>query len=117
MSKTFVMRDGNQGDAQIGTLTYDQEKQVFSMNVSPDVPLEKLALSLELLVYRFGRNLTHQQVLLWIKGRICPPSRQNIREILKFNNMKEYREFDLLSLTLGRCDKDEVYLEPVKTQC
>ena len=113
MLKTFAMRDGNLGDAQVGTLLYNKETQTFSMHISPHIAGEKLALSLELLVTRFGQNLNHQQVLLWIKGRICPPSRQNIREILNAYGLSKYDEFELLCLTLGRCDKDDVYLEEV----
>ena len=111
MLKAFAMRDGNLGDAQVGTLFYNNETQTFSMQISPHIPKEKLALSLDILVTRFGQNLNHQQVLLWIKGRICPPSRQNIREILKAHGLTKYDEFELLCLTLGRCGKDEVYLE------
>jgi hypothetical protein len=67
-------------------------------------------LSLEGFVNRQIYNLSHENVLRWIRGRICPPGRHNIREILKDNGLKEYDEFGLLMLTMAKCDKDDLFL-------
>jgi len=54
--------------------------------------------------------MSNENVMQWIQGRICPPGRHNIREILKDNGLDEYDEFGLLMVTKGRCDKDGLYL-------
>lgn len=47
----------------------------------------------------------------WIQQRIIPQDRQNIGQILRDNNLKEYDEFALLMLTMGHCEQDDCYLE------
>ena len=38
---------------------------------------------------------------IWVEQRIIPSDRQNIAEILRDNNLKEYDEFELLMLAMG----------------
>jgi len=83
----------------------------FSMTISEDVPKDELPLSLEGFVIRGKYILSNENVLRWIQGRICPPGRHNIREILKDNGLDEYDEFGLLMVTKGKCDKDDLYLD------
>ncbi len=52
---------------------------------------------------------------LFIKQRIVPQDRQNISQILRDNNLKEYDEFSLLMLANGRCEQDDCFLEEVAT--
>lgn len=47
----------------------------------------------------------------WVQGRIVPQDRQNIGQILRDNGLKEYDEFSLLMLSMGRCEQDDCYLE------
>ena len=50
---------------------------------------------------------------LWVQQRIVPPDRQNIGQILKENGLKEYDEYALLMLGMGRCAQDDYYLSPI----
>ena len=112
MLKRFALNDGNSGDRQVGTFTYDTVTQQFAMTISKDIPSEDLPLSLEGFSLRGKYELSHEDVLRWIRGRICPPGRHNIREILRDNGLNEYDEFGLLMVTKGKCDMDELYLAP-----
>jgi len=111
MLKSFVLRDGALNDKQVGTFTYDTNMKQFSMTISEDVPKDELPLSLEGFVNRGKYILSNENVLRWIQGRICPPGRHNITEILKDNGLDEYDEFGLLMVTKGKCDKDDLYLD------
>lgn len=51
--------------------------------------------------------------MVWVRNRIVPESRQNIIQILKDNNLKEYDEFELMMLAMGRCEQDEYYLTEI----
>jgi len=102
--------DGNLGDRQVGTFSYDTEAKLFSMTILEDVPGDDLPLSLEGFVNREKYVLSHEDVLRWIRGRICPPGRHNIREILRDNGLEEYDEFGLLMVTMAKCGKDDLYL-------
>ncbi len=58
----------------------------------------------------------HRQFLLeqdLVEQRIVPPDRQNIGEILRDNHLKEYDEYELLMLAMGRCAQDDYYLVPI----
>lgn len=50
---------------------------------------------------------------LWVQQRIVPTDRQNIGQILKDNQLKEYDEYSLLMLAKGRCAQDDYYLVPM----
>ena len=51
---------------------------------------------------------------IWVQQRIVPSDRQNLGQILRDNNLKEYDEYELLMLTKGRCEQDDCYLVPIK---
>ena len=110
MLRRFALHDGGMGDRQVGTLTYDDTARKFSMTIEKGIPPGDLPLSLECFAVRGKYELSHDEALRWAKGRICPPGRHNIREILKDNGLTEYDEFALLMVTNARCDKDELYL-------
>ena len=80
------------------------------MSLFSDIPTVDLPLSLEIFADNGKRELTHQDVMTWIRGRICPAGRQNINSILKELDLPEYDEFEILMHTMARCDKDELYL-------
>ena len=50
---------------------------------------------------------------IWVQQRIVPIDRQNIGEILRDNHLKEYDEYELLTLAMGRCAQDDYYLVPI----
>ena len=110
MLRNFALCDGNLNGRAVGTLSYDTEKKQFSMTIDKDVTKDELPLSLEGFVNRGKEVLSNDNVLRWIRGRICPPGRHNIREILRDNGLNEYNEFELLMVTKGKCDKDDLYL-------
>ena len=66
------------------------------------------------MIHRFMPNgrteLDEELSLLWVRDRIIPKGRQNIASILRENNLKTYREIDMLELCMGRCTLDDIYL-------
>jgi hypothetical protein len=112
MSKVFALHDGVSGK-QVGIFRYDPDMEQFSLSLFPDIPADDLPLSLEIFAANGKRELAHQDVMTWIRGRICPSGRQNINSILKELNLSEYDEFGILMHTMARCDKDELYLSAI----
>jgi len=110
MLRCFDLHDGNLNNRQVGVFTYDTDKKEFTMTVDSNIPLADLPLSLEIRVQKGNFTIEHDEVLTWIRGRICPPGRHNIKEILHDNGLKKYDEFDILMVTMARSDKDELYL-------
>jgi hypothetical protein len=97
------------GDRQVGTFVYDTASKRFAMTVDGSIPLDDLPLSLELLVLNGIYDIGHDDALLWIRERICPPGRHNIHEILSEIGIDEYDEFSIIAATEARCDKDGLY--------
>jgi len=110
MLRNFALHDENLEDKQVGTFSYNTETKQFSMTLDATIPLSDLPLTLEGFAYRKLFSLSHEEVLRFIRGRICPPGRHNIREILADNDLPEYDEFGLLMITMARCGKDGLYL-------
>ena len=110
MLRNFALCDGSLGGRQVGTFAYDTAAKQFAMTITEDVPETDLPLSLEGFASRQKHVLSHEDALRWIRGRICPPGRHNIREILRDNGLDEYDEFGLLMVTGARCGKDDLYL-------
>ena len=113
MLRNFALCDGDLNNKQIGTFTYNMETKLFSMTITENVLPEELPLSLEGFVNKKKYVLSHEDTLRWIRGRICPPGRHNIWEILRDNGLNEYDEFGLLMITQAKCDKDNLYLNPL----
>ena len=113
MLRNFALCDGNLGGRQVGTFSYDLVARQFAMTIQEDLPKEALPLSLEGFANSGKYELSHEDVLRWIRGRICPPGRHNIREVLKDNGLEEYDEFGLLMTTMAKCGKDDLYLVPL----
>ena len=111
MLHSFALCDGDLDNRQVGTFSYDAETKQFAMTIAEDVPIDDLPLSLEGFAGRSRYNLSHEEALRWIRGRICPPGRHNMRDILRDNGLSEYDEFSLLMITNARCDKDALYLQ------
>ena len=110
MLYSFALCDRDLDDRQVGTFSYNTESKQFSMTIFKDVEKEDLPLSLEGFANRNKYELSQEDVLRWIRGRICPPGRHNIRELLRANGLNEYDEFGLLMITGAKCDKDALYL-------
>ena len=109
MLRTFGLFDGAL-NKKVGIFRYDSDKKEFSMTIFKDALPADLPLSLELYAANGVFELNNQDVLNWIRGRICPPGRQNIQSILEELGLPEYDEFGILMHTMARCDKDELYL-------
>jgi len=109
MLHSFALCDGDLNDKQVGTFSYDTETKKFAMTIANDIAIAELPLSLEGFASKGKFTLPHEDSLRWIRGRICPPGRHNIRDILNDNDLSEYDEFALLMITNAKCDKDALY--------
>ena len=51
---------------------------------------------------------------LWVKERVIPSGRQNINDILKRHNLKEYDEMKFLEIAEGRCSQDSICIKKLE---
>jgi len=111
--KNFVLRDKALQNKIVGTMTYDTADKRFGMTIDAGIPPGDLPLSLELLVCKGENEIGHDRAIRWVRSRICPPARQNIREILRGLGVGEYDEFAILAHTKAVCYNDDVYMEEI----
>lgn len=110
--RLFAIRDESMTeDAILGYLVYYETSRSFYIEL-PDIadPWETppiLSSFVDRGIYSIDRNWSRR----WVQQRIVPQERQNIGQVLKDNGLKEYDEFSLLMLTMGRCEQDDCYLE------
>ena len=110
MLKRFALHDANLNDRQVGVFTYDSDSKQFTITVDRNIPIEDLPLSLELLVHKGNYSISHDDSIRWVRSRICPPGRHNIREILSEVGLPEYDEFGLIHATKAKCGNDDLYI-------
>ncbi len=100
-------------DTILGYLVYYEHAKSFYIELPESVDPWKTPLLLSSFAKRGQYSVDSYWSRLWVQQRIIPQDRQNIGQVLKENGLKEYDEFQLLMLTMGRCAQDDCYLEEV----
>ncbi len=109
----FAIKNRIYNDKTVGYLYYEEETQTYKIEIPDDVKSFEAPLILSDFIQKGERKIGNEWSLRWVQGRVVPPERQNIGQILKNNGMKFYSEFPLLVKSQGRCCQDECYIEQV----
>ena len=114
--KLFAIRDETLPDDKIlGYLVYYETSKTFYIELPDNAdPWEKPPV-LSSIINRGIYSIDSTWSRRWVRQRIIPQDRQNIGQILRDNGLKEYDEFSLLILTMGRCEQDDCYLEEISS--
>ena len=115
--KIFAVRDEDDKPRKnLAYLFYHEKSKRFYVELPQDA--NEWDTPLLLSAYAMHGKLTVDAAasLLWVRQRIIPQDRQNIREILRDNGLKEYDEYKLLHLAKGRCAQDSYPLVPLKEE-
>ena len=95
---------------EVALLVFDYATQKFKLTIDRQYGFDDLPLSLGVHTMMNHYELNSDQSMDWVRARICPPNRHNISSILRDNDLAEYSEIDLITLTMGHSDKDWLYL-------
>lgn len=113
--KLFAIRDETDNNSKdLAYLIYYEKEKRFYIELPDDADLWETPLLLSSFLKRGERTVNAYWSKVWVQQRIVPQDRQNIGVILKEHHLKEYDEFNLLTLAQGRCAQDNYYLAPVK---
>lgn len=113
--RIFAIRDETAAQpADLAYLLYYELEKRFYIELPDDADPWETPLMLSSFVKKGERTVNSYWSKLWVQQRIVPPDRQNLGQILKDNHLKEYDEFDLLMLAMGRCAQDNYYLVPLR---
>ena len=113
--KIFAIRDeSNEEQSDLAYLLYYEHEKRFYIELPENTDPWDAPLLLSSFVKKGETTVNSYWSKLWVEQRIVPSDRQNLGQILKDNKLKEYDEFELLMLTMGRCAQDDYYLVPIE---
>ena len=110
--RIFAIKDDTMPKETIlGYLVYYENAKSFYMEFTDGIDPWDVPPVLSAFIERGEYSIDSYWSLRWVQQRIIPRDRQNIGQILRDNNLREYDEFPLLLLAMGRCEQDDFYLE------
>lgn len=112
--KIFAIRDESAKiQKDLAYLLYYEIEKRFYIELPDDADPWETPLLLDSFAKRGEKTVNSYWSGVWVQQRIIPTDRQNLGEILRDNGLKEYDEFGLLMLAMGRCAQDDYYLVPL----
>ena len=106
--KIFAIRDeSSQEQKDLAYLLYYEQEKRFYIELPENADAWETPLLLDSFVKRGETTVNSYWSKIWVQQRIVPTDRQNIGEILRDNHLKEYDEYELLMLAMGRCAECE----------
>jgi predicted DNA-binding transcriptional regulator AlpA len=113
--KIFAIRDEtDKNKKDLAYLLYYEMEKRFYIELPDDADPWETPLILSSFVKRGEKTVNSYWSKLWVQQRIVPADRQNLGQILKDNRLKEYDEYNLLILSMGRCAQDDYYIVPIE---
>ena len=109
----FAIKNKVYNDKTVGYLYYDETAKTYRIEIPANVKSVEAPLILSDFIRKGIREIDNKWSLRWVQGRVTPPERQNIGQVLKNNGMKFYSEFPLLMKNKGWCCQDECYIEQI----
>ncbi len=112
--KVFAIRDETDQTGQdLAYLLYYETAKQFYIELPEGADPWQTPLLLASFARKGETGVNSYWSRLWVQQRIVPPDRQNITQVLRDNGLKEYDEYGLLMLSMGRCAQDDYYLAPI----
>ena len=113
--KIFAIRDESAIDQiDLAYLLYYEVEKRFYIELPENADPWKTPLLLSSFIKKGETSINSYWSKIWVQQRIVPTDRQNLGQVLRDNNLKEYDEFDLLMLSMGRCAQDDYFLVPIE---
>lgn len=112
--KIYAIRDESaEIQKDLAYLFYYETEKRFYIELPGNAEPWETPLLLDSFVKRNELTVNSYWSQKWVQQRIVPIERQNLGEILRDNGLKEYDEYKLLMLAMGRCAQDDYYLVPM----
>ena len=112
--KIFAIRDETDvAGKNLAYLLYYETAKQFYIELPDDADPWETPMVLSSFARNGETSVNSYWSRLWVQQRIVPSDRQNISQVLRDNGLKEYDEYGLLMLAMGRCAQDDYYLVPV----
>ena len=115
--KLFAIRDESaEVQKDLAYLLYYETEKKFYIELPEDADPWETPMLLSSFAGDGVKTVNAYWSKVWVQQRIVPADRQNLGQILKDNHLKEYDEYALLMLGMGRCAQDDCYLVPMEEE-
>lgn len=112
-NKTYIIRNVNYPKEDLGriVMNFNEDKCVLYLRKSycglhPNWLMSEWSSR--------GRTVIDgEDAMYWLHKRVCPPGRQNIREVLKSHGLSSYNATVMSSHGKGICDWDDLWFEEI----
>ncbi len=102
------------GDKVIGEFKLLNNSDKYSVKLIDNLELVEVPIDFHPEYFRDGRRyFKGPEVFEWIKDRVIPSGRQNIRSILDKMGLEEYDELGIFLYFHGKCCRDYFHVEEV----
>lgn len=112
--RSFEIRTRSAIPVKIGTLSFDETRQTWSIDLDIDAAISGNHGLLTEAAENGTAHLDHELAVLWVRSRIAPPSRQNINDILANAGLDHYDEVDFIAATRGETHRDDLCIREVR---
>lgn len=113
MVRTFKIRDICNDGKCVGILKYNTDTKEFSLRLLDNYDGLSTDLFMDRCIQLGLKDMPDWMVKRWIRQRLCPPNRHDIKDILKMAGLKEYDEMGLFDYNHGICSKDSYYFDEI----
>jgi len=113
MQEKFVIfkKLKNRTDLEIGILIKENDSKVLILQ--DNIPVEHIPFDFTV-EYMAGRRVIKGEIVdNWINDRVPPPYRQDINDILKELELREYNQWELFKRYLGRSVRDTYFITQI----
>ena len=108
--KAYDIFDGERETA-IGVLLYYEKDDAFILELQDNLTEWDAPLLFASYIKRGIFTVQREESRLWVRERIIPSGRQNIKDILDTHHLEKYEEIKFLEISGGRCSQDSMYLK------
>lgn len=110
--KIFQIID-EENELSVGILLYYEKDQTCIIELPEDLDEWTAPLLFTSYVKKKIYTIPRDISFLWVKERVIPSGRQNIKDILAQHHMQSYDEMKFLEISEGRCSQDSLYIKRV----
>ncbi len=116
--RRFEIIDGAKRNAPPCAVLNWEDETTDEVSLSIDINEEATTEDVPMLFVPFvrenKRHIGEKWAMRWIEERIVPPSRQNLGEVLRANDLEFYDAMALFVAGDGKCEQDDFFIREVK---
>lgn len=101
----------SENEMSVGVLEYYEKEQTYIIELQEYLDEWSAPLLFTSFVKKNIYTIPRDISFLWVKERVIPSGRQNIKAILDTHKLAEYDEMKMLEISAGKCSQDSLYIK------